>query len=100
MMSHEDIQKVPILFFANKKDLVNVSFSNLDHKKNSVILLQRNLYSPNFLFSCSQAMSPVECAKYLELEGIQNHPWQIVHSNGLTGEGLGTGIDWLAQSLS
>ena len=33
MMSHEDIQKVPILFFANKKDLVNVSFSNLDHKK-------------------------------------------------------------------
>ena len=93
-MSHEDIQKVPILFFANKKDLVNVSFSN------SVILLQRNLYSPNFLFFCLQAMSPVECAKYLELEGIQNHPWQIVHSNGLTGEGLGTGIDWLAQSLS
>lgn len=44
-------------------------------------------------------MTPVECAKYLDLEAIQ-HPWQIVHSNGLTGEGLSTGIDWLAQSLS
>ena len=45
-------------------------------------------------------MSPVECAKYLELETIKDHAWQIVHSNGLTGEGLSTGIDWLAPSLS
>ncbi len=45
-------------------------------------------------------MTPVECAKYLELEGIQSNPWQIVHSNGLTGEGLSTGIDWLAQTLN
>ena len=44
-------------------------------------------------------MTPVECAKYLDLEGIKKHPWQIVHSNGLTGEGLSTGVDWLAQSL-
>ena len=43
---------------------------------------------------------PRECAKYLELETIKDHAWQIVHSNGLTGEGLSTGIDWLAQSLS
>ncbi|WZN62296.1 ADP-ribosylation factor-like GTPAse [Chloropicon roscoffensis] len=69
MLSHAELEKVPILFFANKKDLMN-------------------------------AMSPVECAKYLELETIKDHAWQIVHSNGLTGEGLSTGIDWLAQSLS
>ncbi|QDZ21394.1 ADP-ribosylation factor-like GTPAse [Chloropicon primus] len=68
MLSHAALEKVPILFFANKKDVIN-------------------------------AMTPVECAKYLELESIQTRAWQIIHSNGLTGEGLSTGIDWLAQTL-
>ena len=53
MMSHEDIQKVPILFFANKKDLVNLSFSNLDHKKKIVLYFYKGTFI--VLTSCSPA---------------------------------------------
>lgn len=47
MLSHTEMNRVPILFFANKKDV-------------------------------PQAMSPVQCARYLELEAIKDCPWQIV----------------------
>ena len=61
--------QVPIIFFANKKDLPT-------------------------------ALSPAEIAQALRLEDIKDRAWQIVPSNGLNGEGLDKGTDWLAEKLS
>nr|4V0K_A Chain A, Arf-like Small Gtpase [Chlamydomonas reinhardtii]4V0K_B Chain B, Arf-like Small Gtpase [Chlamydomonas reinhardtii]4V0L_A Chain A, ARF-LIKE SMALL GTPASE [Chlamydomonas reinhardtii]4V0L_B Chain B, ARF-LIKE SMALL GTPASE [Chlamydomonas reinhardtii]4V0M_A Chain A, ARF-LIKE SMALL GTPASE [Chlamydomonas reinhardtii]4V0M_C Chain C, ARF-LIKE SMALL GTPASE [Chlamydomonas reinhardtii]4V0M_G Chain G, ARF-LIKE SMALL GTPASE [Chlamydomonas reinhardtii]4V0N_A Chain A, ARF-LIKE SMALL GTPASE [Chlamy len=69
MLKHSNMRKVPILYFANKKDL-------------------------------PVAMPPVEIAQALGLDDIKDRPWQIVPSNGLTGEGVDKGIDWLAERLS
>lgn len=36
----------------------------------------------------------------LGLDDIKDRPWQIVPSNGLTGEGVDRGVDWLAERLN
>ncbi len=69
MLSHPNMRKCPIIFFANKKDLPT-------------------------------ALSPVEIAQALCLDDIKDRAWQIVPSNGLTGEGLDKGTDWLVEKLS
>lgn len=46
------------------------------------------------------AMPPVEIAQALGLEDIRDRAWQIVPSNGLTGEGVDKGVDWLAERLA
>lgn len=60
--------RIPILFYANKKDLPT-------------------------------ALSPAEIAAGLGLDNIKDRPWQIVPSNGLTGEGVDMGCDWLVTEL-
>lgn len=35
----------------------------------------------------------------LHLEELQQRPWQIVGTNGLTGEGLDRAMEWLATKL-
>jgi ADP-ribosylation factor-like protein 6 len=45
------------------------------------------------------ALSPVEIAQALNLDDIKDRAWQIVPSNGLTGEGVDKGTDWLAEKL-
>jgi len=42
---------------------------------------------------------PLSLLQALGLEEILDHPWQIVPSNAMTGEGLERGTDWLAQRL-
>ncbi|GIL88366.1 hypothetical protein Vretimale_15047 [Volvox reticuliferus] len=68
MLAHPNLRKVPVLFFANKKDV-------------------------------PVAMPPVEIAQALGLDNIKDRPWQIVPSNGLSGEGVDNGVDWLAERL-
>lgn len=46
------------------------------------------------------AMPPVEIAQALGLEDIRDRAWQIVPSNGLSGEGIDKGVDWLAERLA
>jgi ADP-ribosylation factor-like protein 6 len=46
------------------------------------------------------ALPPAEVAQVLGLEQIKEHPWQIMPSNALTGEGLELGAQWLAQQAS
>lgn len=69
MLNHPLLKKIPVIFFANKKDLPN-------------------------------ALSPVEIAQTLSLEDIKDRPWQIVPTNGLTGEGVDKGTDWLHSKVS
>lgn len=44
---------------------------------------------------CVDALSSVKIAAGLNLEKIDNKPWQICSSNALTGEGLQNGVQWL-----
>ena len=46
------------------------------------------------------ALAPAEIAQALQLEAIKDRAWQIVPSNGLSGEGLDKGTDWLAEKLA
>ncbi|KXZ52416.1 BBS3B protein [Gonium pectorale] len=68
MLAHPNLRKVPVVFFANKKDL-------------------------------PISLPPAEIAQALGLNDIQDRPWNIFPSNGLTGEGLDRGMDWLAERL-
>ena len=45
------------------------------------------------------AMPPAELAQGLQLDNIQDRPWQIAATNALTGDGLSTGTDWLLEAL-
>jgi len=69
LLMHKDLPSgVPVLFFANKKDLPT-------------------------------SMPPGHCAQVLQLEEIQDRPWQIWHCNALTGEGVDDGFAWLADTV-
>uniref|UniRef100_H2Y3Y0 ADP-ribosylation factor-like protein 6 n=1 Tax=Ciona savignyi TaxID=51511 RepID=H2Y3Y0_CIOSA len=74
LLSHKQIQQkrnLPVLFFANKNDL-------------------------------RHSVSPVKCAQLLGLdrgEWVRGGTWHICPSNGLTGEGLKEGLDWLSDQL-
>lgn len=68
MLAHPAMRRVPVLFYANKKDLPT-------------------------------ALSPVEIAQAMRLEEIKDRPWQIVPSNGLTGEGVDKGVEWMAEKI-
>jgi|TARA_B110000971_G_scaffold128502_1_gene131493 ADP-ribosylation factor-like protein 6 len=46
------------------------------------------------------SLSPVDVAQGLELDEIEDHPWQIVPSNALDGTGLQEGVDWLTGFLA
>lgn len=39
------------------------------------------------------------CLQALHLEELQERPWQIAPTNGLTGEGLDKAMEWLADKL-
>ena len=46
------------------------------------------------------ALPASELAQALQLENIKDRPWQIVATNALTGDGLDTGTEWLADALA
>lgn len=48
---------------------------------------------------CVDALSSVKIAAGLNLEKIDNKPWQICASNALTGEGLQNGVQWLTAQI-
>ena len=45
------------------------------------------------------ALSSVKCSTLLELSKVENKPWHICASNGITGEGLDEGITWLTDQI-
>lgn len=46
------------------------------------------------------ALPAAELAQTLQLQNIKDRPWQIVATNALTGDGLDSGTEWLADALS
>ena len=45
------------------------------------------------------AMDPAEISKCLGLTSIKSHQWHIQSSCALTGEGLNSGMDWIAEKI-
>ncbi|KAK3103103.1 hypothetical protein FSP39_016439 [Pinctada imbricata] len=45
------------------------------------------------------SVSSVKLSSMLKLEDIENKPWHICSSNGLTGEGLSEGTEWLSREM-
>ncbi|CRK91359.1 CLUMA_CG005032, isoform A [Clunio marinus] len=48
---------------------------------------------------CIDALSSVKIAAGLNLEKVDNKPWQICSSNALSGEGLQNGVHWLTSQI-
>lgn len=46
------------------------------------------------------AKQPVDCVQLLELNSIKDKAWHIAASNGLTGEGIEDGIEWLGKAMA
>ena len=46
------------------------------------------------------ALPASELAQALQLDNIRDRPWQIVATNAITGDGLDTGTEWLADALN
>ena len=46
------------------------------------------------------ALPAPELAQTLQLDNIRDRPWQIIATNAITGDGLETGTDWLAEALN
>lgn len=99
LLQHPDIRRrrVPILFFANKMDCADALSSVkiaagrfLDWFYLVTMIDEINYFSNNKFFN-----------KFLglNLEKIDNKPWQICSSNALTGEGLQNGVQWLVQQV-
>lgn len=74
------------------KDELDQLLQHPDLKKVPMLFLANKKDLPN-------GMNSVEVAQALKLEEIRDKPWQIVHINALTGEGLEAGIDWLADAM-
>ena len=45
-------------------------------------------------------MTAAELSDCLGLHAIKSHPWTIVAACALTGDGLQTGLAWIAQHVS
>lgn len=75
------------------KDELDQLLQHQDLKKVPILFLANKKDLPN-------GMNPVEVAQTLKLDDIRDKPWQIVHCNALSGEGLEAGIDWLADSMT
>lgn len=48
---------------------------------------------------CHDAISSIKCSNLLGLETIKEKPWHICATNAVTGEGLQSGMDWLADQV-
>jgi ADP-ribosylation factor-like protein 6 len=76
------------------KDELELLLKHHDIKRRRVpILLFANK------MDCVDSLSSVKIAAGLNLEKIDNKPWQICSSNALTGEGLQNGVQWLTGEL-
>lgn len=46
------------------------------------------------------SMTPEECMDELQLDKIRDKPWHITSSNGVTGDGVPEGIEWLCEKIA
>ena len=45
-------------------------------------------------------LSAQDISERMGLSAIKEHTWQITPCNGLTGDGVGEGMDWISDQLA
>lgn len=69
-----------------------LSHPDIKHRRVPVLFFANKM-------DCVDALSSVKIAAGLNLEKIDNKPWQICSSNAVTGEGLQNGVQWLTAQI-
>jgi ADP-ribosylation factor-like protein 6 len=105
LLGHAQLGKrVPLLFLANKLDLPSaLTAVELAQVRGRVwphgcvrLWPLRNSCKPCCYTPCCRRVNTHQA---LRLEALRDRPWQIVPTNGLSGEGLDKAMDWLAEKL-
>jgi ADP-ribosylation factor-like protein 6 len=112
LLGHPQLgQRVPLLFLANKCDLPSalpaVELAQVRRRVWPVLVVvavaewqwQR---ASDAAAAESRALTQAHrlvLTQALRLEELRDRPWQIVATNGLTGEGLDKAMDWMAEKL-
>jgi ADP-ribosylation factor-like protein 6 len=118
LLQHNDIKRrrVPILFFANKMDCIDALSSVKIAGNKNVVIINYSICAPSpwqshrfliyfffHIFILSRRLSHHKLCCFiaagLNLEKIDNKPWQICSSNALSGEGLQNGVQWLTAQI-
>jgi len=76
-----------------KDELDQLLAHNLIHERRLPLLFFANK------MDMRDSLSSVKCSGLLELSRIDNKPWHICSTNGMTGEGLDEGIGWLTDQI-
>lgn len=88
------IRRKNIYFAVVVKDELDLLLQHPDLKRRRVPIL----FFANKM-DCIDALSSVKIAAGLNLEKVENKPWQICSSNAMTGEGLQNGVQWLTAQI-
>ena len=75
------------------KDELDVLLGHKDLRKVPLLFYANKMDVPT-------ALIPSEISIALRLEDIKDRPINIIASNALTGEGLESGIQWLAERIT
>lgn len=76
-----------------KEELILLLNHTLIKSRSIPVLVFANKMDVRDSLSCGKVMEE------LDLNNIKNKHWHVVATNGLTGEGISQGIEWLAKEL-
>ncbi|KAI9341672.1 ADP-ribosylation factor family-domain-containing protein [Obelidium mucronatum] len=96
-----DVEAIVFVIDATDKLRACVARDELEMMLHNKVLKDRKI--PILFFANKMdiegGMTPSECSGALGLEEIKDRNWTICATNGLTGQGVGVGLDWLAEEL-
>jgi ADP-ribosylation factor-like protein 3 len=91
LLEEEKLAGVPVLIFANKKDLMNAM------SPDEVTIIQ--LFSMIFAFLQKLTSCDWQLTEVLHLHDIRDRTWHIQHCSAKTSEGLQDGMEWLVKNI-
>ncbi|ORY43372.1 ARF/SAR superfamily [Rhizoclosmatium globosum] len=98
---YPDVEAIVFVIDASDKIRACVARDELETMLQNKVLRDRKI--PILFFANKMdvegGMSPSECSGALGLEEIKDRNWTICATNGITGQGVGVGLDWLAEEL-
>ncbi|KAJ3223039.1 ADP-ribosylation factor-like protein 6 [Chytriomyces hyalinus] len=96
-----DVEAIVFVIDASDKARACVARDELETMLENKVLRMRKI--PILFFANKMdidgGMTPSECSGALGLEEIKDRNWTICATNGLTGQGVSNGFDWLAEEL-
>jgi ADP-ribosylation factor-like protein 3 len=91
LLEEEKLAGIPMLIYANQKDLTNAMSSDE----------VRSRRMPVLCFAVQQPLiaSKRQLTEVLSLDQIGDRTWHIQHCSGKAMEGLQDGMDWLVKNI-